>query len=98
MSPPSVLTGECAALDAWLASLPACIAARWYALGLWYVGSSSMLESPCVCQCRFHGLMWGVATSLPEWAVNAVITRQHLTLRRRYYQKLARASERSKTR
>ena len=46
--------------------------------------------------CRVHGFLWAVAHSLPRWAVDAYITRGHLELRRKYYQKLARTAEAAK--
>ena len=40
--------------------------------------------------------MWGVASSLPSFLVDAFVTRSHLQLRQRYYKKLAREAQAAK--
>lgn len=61
--------------------------------------TSEVLEEACDDPgglCRYHGAMWGIISSAPEWIVNDYLLGFNQMLRKKYFKKMEREAAKAK--
>ena len=46
--------------------------------------------------CRYHGVLWGLLSSAPEWIVNEYLLGFNQMLRKKYFKKMEREAAKAK--
>lgn len=49
-----------------------------------------------LAHCRYHGAMWGLISSAPEWIVNEYLLGFNQMLRKKYFKKMEREAAKAK--